>query len=272
MSETYFIREKKEKNYTVVDNTFIRDCTLSWKAKGVMVYLLSLPEDWKIYKSEVQKHATDGKDSLTSAINELKEHGYIVTENVKNEKGQFAGTIYKIVEKPLTENPTSGNPTLLNTNNTNYLYNNNSADAPVDKIKEFAQSLEENDKILQSKKSLLDREPKNDIEKVEKQYLLNYRWLYKTGCVIREKPVINWNASRKLTKMNIEKYGLQTILDAVNKAKNNDFCINGGYSLTTILSAGVLSRLINGTEKKHGSMINQLGVDEVNIKEEDIPF
>lgn len=93
---------------------------------------------------------------------------------------------------------------------------------------------------------LVEREPRNDIEKVEKEYLINYYQLYRTGVLKCSKPIINWTISRKITKEVIEKYGLEAIIQAVKKSVTNDFCIKMGYSLTTILSSGVLSALING--------------------------
>jgi hypothetical protein len=97
--DTKFIKTKKEKNYTVLDNTFIKDTRLSWKAKGLMTYLLSLPDDWTIHLSEIEKHATDGKSALRSAINELKELGYLKAEQ-KRENNRFAEMVYIIIENP----------------------------------------------------------------------------------------------------------------------------------------------------------------------------
>ena len=131
MAETRFIRVQKERDYTVLNNIFIRDKTLSWKAKGVMTYLLSLPDDWSVYLSEIQTHATDGRDSLRTAINELVEHGYLVRTQVRNDSGKFGSLTYEIVEspadlpfteKPLAVKPKADNPKLLNTNNTKYEY------------------------------------------------------------------------------------------------------------------------------------------------------
>ena len=101
---------------------------------------------------------------------------------------------------------------------------------------------------ITEKKGLLERVPKNDLEIIEKVYLENYVELYNSGVLKLEKPVINWTASRKLTKDCIEKYGLQTIIDAVKKSKDNQFVVSKGYVLTTILSAGILSQLINATD------------------------
>ena len=123
MAETYFIKEKKEKNYTVIDNTFIRDIRLSWKAKGLMTYLLSLPEDWEVYVDEIIKHSTDGEAGLRAAIKELIKYGYIEFERLRNEKGVFIKGLYRIIECPRLENPNVEKPrvenqALLNTNNT----------------------------------------------------------------------------------------------------------------------------------------------------------
>lgn len=105
------------------------------------------------------------------------------------------------------------------------------------------------------KAPLVDREPANDLEKVEKAYLINYRKLYNSGIVKTESPVINWGQSRALTKKAIETYGLETILDAVQKSVDYDFCVQKGYALTTILSAGCLANLINGNNWKKGAAI-----------------
>ena len=112
------------------------------------------------------------------------------------------------------------------------------------------------------KKPLASREPKNDLEQVEKIYLGNYKTLYEQGIVKLEKPVINWGQSRKLTKDCISKYGLETIKDAVKKSIDNKFVIKTGYVLTTILSAGVLSQLINSTD---GRIDNDTEVGEIDF-------
>lgn len=104
MGETRFIKTKKERNYTVLDNTFLKDKSLSWKAKGLMAYFLSLPDDWTIHFSEIEKHATDGKSSLRSAINELKEKGYLRAEQ-KRVDNRFAEMVYTIIENPAEDFP-----------------------------------------------------------------------------------------------------------------------------------------------------------------------
>lgn len=139
MAGTYFIRHAKERNYTVLDNTFLKDVRLSWKAKGLFAYILSLPEDWKIYTTELQNHATDGETALRAAIKELTEYGYIQQQREKDEKGRWASYSYVIIENPLVENPNVGNPNvgkhgLLNTNNTNNLNKQNTKTLSKDNV------------------------------------------------------------------------------------------------------------------------------------------
>ena len=144
--DTKFIKTKKEKNFTVLDNTFIKDTRLSWKAKGLMTYLLSLPDDWTIHLSEIEQHATDGKSALRSAINELKEFGYLKAEQ-KRENNRFAEMVYIIIENPdspltdfqqtenlQTEKQFTENQTLQNTNDDKVL-NEQSTDNNIPKEK-----------------------------------------------------------------------------------------------------------------------------------------
>ncbi len=108
-------RNKKQRNYTVIDNRPLRNEKLSWKAKGLLSYLLSLPQDWDLHLSELESHATDGETSLRSGINELREAGYIIYRKARNEKGHFEHQ-YLVFEHPQnpqnpnTENRDSGNP------------------------------------------------------------------------------------------------------------------------------------------------------------------
>lgn len=140
MSETYFVKQHRKDNFTILDNTCIRDDRISWKAKGVHTYLMSLPDDWKIHISEIVNHSSDGKAALYSAIQMLEEYGYIKKIRNRRKDGCFENTVYQVFESPeakdvdagvhpLTdfpdvdnpdmENPHLDNRTLLTTNKLN---------------------------------------------------------------------------------------------------------------------------------------------------------
>lgn len=100
VSETYFVKQHRKDNFTILDNTCIRDDRLSWKAKGVHTYLMSLPDDWKIHISEIVNHSSDGKAALYSAIQMLEEYGYIKKIRNRRKDGCFENTVYQVFEAP----------------------------------------------------------------------------------------------------------------------------------------------------------------------------
>lgn len=100
VSETYFVKQHRKDNFTILDNTCIRDDRLSWKAKGVHTYLMSLPDDWKIHISEIVNHSSDGKAALYSAIQMLEEYGYIKKIRNRRKDGCFENTVYQVFESP----------------------------------------------------------------------------------------------------------------------------------------------------------------------------
>ena len=81
-------RVSKDKNYTTINNTGLKDKRLTWKAKGILAYILSLPDDWVFYMEEVAEHAKDKLDSLKSGMKELKGYGYVKRYPVKDEKAK----------------------------------------------------------------------------------------------------------------------------------------------------------------------------------------
>ncbi|MFW9871895.1 MAG: helix-turn-helix domain-containing protein [Candidatus Thorarchaeota archaeon] len=109
------IRTKKDKEnpYVIINKTSLNNKEMTWQAKGLLTYLLSLPDDWTINVTDLIKRSKNGKDSTYSIINELIEFGYISREQIRA-KGKFTQIIYTVYEKPLTEKPLTGNPDTVN--------------------------------------------------------------------------------------------------------------------------------------------------------------
>ena len=94
-------REKvHDKEYTTLYNYVLQDSRLSWKARGLLVYLLSLPEDWRIYVSELATRAPDGEGSTRTAFKQLIEYGYISSTTERDDKKRITGIRYVVHEKP----------------------------------------------------------------------------------------------------------------------------------------------------------------------------
>ena len=92
---------KESGNFVTVHKNFIHDNDITFKAKGILLYLLSRPDDWQIYESEILKHTKDGKDSLKSGIRELEKVGYVERTRKRDDKGHLNGYEYLVYEHPI---------------------------------------------------------------------------------------------------------------------------------------------------------------------------
>lgn len=91
---------KESGNFVTVHKSFIHDENLSWKAKGILLYLLSRPDDWQIYETELVRHSTDGLSGLKTGIKELEKVGYIQRTRKRDDKGRLKEYEYVVYEKP----------------------------------------------------------------------------------------------------------------------------------------------------------------------------
>lgn len=101
MSKIAVIRVIKNKNYTVMSNTHLKDKRLSLKAIGLLSVVLGLPEDWHYTVNGLVGIVKDGKDSVESAIKELKKNGYLRVEKIyPNENSNRIQYQYTFFENP----------------------------------------------------------------------------------------------------------------------------------------------------------------------------
>lgn len=107
MSKNNMTEEKKSKirrapkdnknPYVMINKLPLDDAKLSWKAKGILTYILSKPNDWSIYVSHLSKQSNDGEKSTRTGINELIENGFIIRYPIY-EGGKIIEWIYEVSE------------------------------------------------------------------------------------------------------------------------------------------------------------------------------
>ena len=98
-------RVNKNVNYTVMSNHHLQDKRLSLKAKGLLSYMLSLPDDWDYSLKGLTVGCKDGLDSVRTAVLELEEHGCVRRQKVRNAKGQIIDYDYQVYESPVEDDP-----------------------------------------------------------------------------------------------------------------------------------------------------------------------
>lgn len=79
-------RVNKNVNYTVMSNHHLQDKRLSLKAKGLLSYMLSLPDDWDYSLKGLTTGCRDGIDSVRSAVHELEDGGYLCRSKVRDQE------------------------------------------------------------------------------------------------------------------------------------------------------------------------------------------
>lgn len=90
------IKHSRKSNFTTIDNTVIKDNSLTWKARGIFNYLWSMPEDWDFYMTEVVNHSIDGMTALKSGIKELEEHGYLRRTRIHGDGGKIESMLWEL--------------------------------------------------------------------------------------------------------------------------------------------------------------------------------
>jgi hypothetical protein len=100
------IRREVRLRFTTIDNGLIEDTRLSPEELGLMVYLLSKPNNWTARPSELMKRFDMGKDKCYRIIKDLIEKGWLVRREIRQSGGEFSSYEYIVME----ENPCPGNP------------------------------------------------------------------------------------------------------------------------------------------------------------------
>ena len=71
-------RVSKNRDFTVIANSVFKDRSLYAKAKGILVEMLSLPENWDYTLKGLTTLFSAGIDSIRQGIKELEKNGYIM--------------------------------------------------------------------------------------------------------------------------------------------------------------------------------------------------
>ena len=130
------IRVKKNNHYATIHNCGLQDPKLSYKARGIYAYLMSLPDDWVINRKHLANSSeNNGVSSVRTGLKELRDEGYLVKESKRDEEGKITAWESILYEVPqdkekeyykrlksrrssqMAENPPGGNPNRKETDN-----------------------------------------------------------------------------------------------------------------------------------------------------------
>lgn len=99
MTDSLIIRSNIRQNFTVIPNEMANDDRLGADALGLLVYLLTKPNDWKVRVNELRKRFDMGKDKTYRILGNLEQLGYVIRESVRAD-GKFSETRYIVRDLP----------------------------------------------------------------------------------------------------------------------------------------------------------------------------
>ena len=135
------LKNKTQRNFTMISNSVLRDKELSMKDRGVLCTICSLPDGWEFSIAGLSSIVPDGVEAIRKSIFNLERLGYMERTKTRGKGGKYISEIEVFMEKravsdypsrenhhgetvagePIRENrhgtTVTGNPTQYNTDN-----------------------------------------------------------------------------------------------------------------------------------------------------------
>lgn len=90
---------RKERGFVIIDNALAQNNRLSFGARGLAEYLLSLPPGMRVDIRSLAADNPEGRDAIAGYMNELEAERYLVRTRTQGERGRFV-TKTTIHEEP----------------------------------------------------------------------------------------------------------------------------------------------------------------------------
>jgi len=93
-----FRKSSRNQNFTVVYNEVAQHETMSMEARGLLLFMLSLPEDWEYHKTWLQDRCKGwGRDKMAKILKELENFGYLIrTAKQCPDTGKMSGWVWEV--------------------------------------------------------------------------------------------------------------------------------------------------------------------------------
>ncbi|MFF7602304.1 hypothetical protein [Streptomyces mirabilis] len=93
--------------FTQIANALFRDTRISFKAKGLFGYISTHRDGWQVTIASLARHGRERVDAVTTGLEELEKHGFLVSDRARNADGTLGQALYFITDLPALQNPSS---------------------------------------------------------------------------------------------------------------------------------------------------------------------
>ena len=190
--------------------------------------------------------------AISKWISSLEKKGYIRCEYLYNGKEIKERRIF--MNEKLVKTEAEGVSTMVDTYKP-------SVDRGINKgLKGYKRTIKDN---ITSNSNTRDNNTSNTgYTEVVKVYFENFKMLYQNGKVKTEKPFFS-SRSGSAIKGVLDKLSKDEVILVLNNALNDNWIINQGYTLTTILSESQINKLLNAKQNCNGyNNFNKTSLDE----------
>jgi DnaD/phage-associated family protein len=94
--------KNKDNPFVMIDRRPVDNPELSFKAKGILTYLMSRPDGWEVSVTDLVNHSKDGEASIRSGLKELKDAGHM-KYTTSRQQGRITGWLIEVYEVPQAE-------------------------------------------------------------------------------------------------------------------------------------------------------------------------
>jgi len=104
-------RVVKTERFTQIDRRAVNDARLSFRARGVLTWIIDKPADWQFDSETLAQASPEGRDAIRTALRELEGQGYMRRTKIQNEHTGRWKTVTDVFEWPTDDGiPVVGNP------------------------------------------------------------------------------------------------------------------------------------------------------------------
>jgi len=79
MNTGQIVKGKRKHDFAIIPNEISQSKQLTMEEKGMLCFLLSLPENWVLYKKNLYEQMPDGKNAVDRVFKSLQEKGYVLS-------------------------------------------------------------------------------------------------------------------------------------------------------------------------------------------------